>query len=440
MSRMTACLYLLGMIAVTECHAQGPPVIIIKAVNAKDQLPVPYYTLTAEKLNRAFIGNADGILLLPADNGLKGRDTALFSSIGYIPQKIAYTSLVTPVTDTIIVRLEPFTQSLPDVVIRRIDIDRVLTTALSNSFMRYMPFQEASVFIRMYRQRDGRFTGLLEAMGKRYEPGIDQEMFIGSRVSHNCQRFDEIRSTGFDEPESEATFYPDCATNFVFVNYFLRYAYPFGHEMYRKKIDWSYQGDENMIVLVLEPDTRNRDLVKAGRKISLNYGNFFLSSRRYHISLDDTTIRSISLSGRTPDEAGWGKQKFILHESETEYRFRKVQGFMALTYAGERRQIRSTNNRTVSFTETNEMFFFDVSQKPYTDEELKSRYFLTIIDNRRRHKQFGTSNYSRIRKFCNAVPSHISENPSFWKSFVPPFFDYNQLKNDIGPTKDTGLF
>lgn len=414
---------------------------IVKVVDQTTGFAIPYVSLYSTSKQFFLVGNETGLIAFANSSILSDSDTVTISSTGYSSVVVSVGAIKQLRNDTTIIHLKAIIEELPEVVLKRINLSEMLDVAFKNSFIKYMPYQEASVFYRISRQTDDRFTGIFEGLGKRFENGISLQMAIGSRTSHYCDYLTEIRSTGFNTDESAATIYPNLGSNFVFLNYFLRYAFPFNHELYKKKLNRSINDDDGILVVDLEPDLSNNLLIRAGKRVSPNYGNIFNSKRRYFINLNDTTISSISLLQENVGKVGWSN-KFILNRSEMEFRFRKQDKWIVLTYASEKRNISSVNNKNIQFTEFNEAFFFDVTQKNYTDQELMKKYYLTSIDRQEKGmlRQYGSSNYSSDKRFLYATPSHLTENPSFWKSYTPPAFNYEKLKKDLHNNPYIALF
>ncbi len=414
---------------------------IVKVVDQTTGLAIPYVSMYSNSKQFFLVGNESGLIAFANSSILSDADSLTISSTGYSSVIVTVGAIKLWPTDTTIIQLKAIIEELPEVVLKRINLSEMLDVAFKNSFMKYMPYQEASVFYRISRQTNDRFTGIFEGWGKRFENGISLQMAIGSRVSHYCDYLTEVRSTGFNTDESTATIYPSLGSNFVFLNYFLRYAFPFNHELYKKKLNRSINDDDGILVVDLEPDVSNNLLIRAGKRVSPNYGNIFNSKRRYFINLNDTTISSISLLQENVGMVGWSN-KFILNRSEMEFRFRKQDKWIVLTYASEKRNISSINNKNIQFIEFNEAFFFDVTQKNYTDQELTKNYYLTSIDRNEKGmlRQYGSSNYSNEKRFLYAVPSHLTENPLFWKSYTPPAFNYEKLKKDLHNNPYIALF
>lgn len=414
---------------------------IVKVVDQSTGLAIPYVSMYSNSKQFFLVGNETGLIAFANSSILSDADSVTISSTGYSSVIVSVGTIKKLRTDTTVIQLNAIIEELPEVVLKRINLSEMLDVAFKNSFMKYMPYQEASVFYRISRQTDDRFTGIFEGLGKRFENGISLRMAIGSRVSHYCDYLTEVRSTGFNTDESTATIYPTLGSNFVFLNYFLRYAFPFNHELYKKKLNRSINDDNGILVVDLEPDLSNNLLIRAGKRVSPNYGNIFNSKRRYFINLNDTTISSISLLQENVGKVGWSR-KFMLNRSEMEFRFRKQDNWIVLTYASEKRNISSMNNKNVQFTEFNEAFFFDVTPKNYTDQELIKKYYLTSIDRQEKGmlRQYGSSNYSNEKRFLYAIPSHLTENPLFWKSYTPPAFNYEKLKKDLHNNPYIALF
>ncbi len=421
---------LLSILLCILCSAQAQRKQI-KVIDESTNQSISFFSVSIAHREAILIGNSEGLTSFNIQEYYHApTDSFLVSCVGYQPYGFTFKAISSFLGDTFVVRLRPVIHELPEVTLAKVDLSKLLEAALEHSFNKYLPSQEASVFYRIARQNGSTYTGLFEGVGKRYETGLSLQMFVGSRVSHTCKYLTEVRSTGFNAEEAEKTYYPNMGENFTFLNYFLRYVFPFSHQLYKKKINRSFKGEEDILVIDLEPDLSNRELVRAGNKVSLKYGNIFKSKRRYFINLNDTTISAISIVQESVGEVGWF-QKFMLNRSEMEFRFRKQGDYLVLTYAGEKRNVAAVKNKDIQFVEISEAYFLDVQQKQYSDEELKKKYYLTIMEGKGMLKQFGSSNYSKERRFCGATPVQLTENASFWKSYNPPSFNYQQLRKDL---------
>jgi hypothetical protein len=380
--------------------------------------PVAYASIVIKSILVGTTSNQRGDFNLPIVGN--SDDTVIISCLGY-------ETMITTIAQLVRVPkvvLKHSVHTLQDVIVKSVDLDKVIQAVFRNFIENFASNQESNIYLRCSQEIGDGYIGFAEAVGKCYTKSllIEDRPFI---KTESWQVYSHVRKWGFDR--AEYVLKTPQVSPVLFTTYHLRHMLPYDAGKYKKTVvdQYLYNG-ETVFVIQMEPLPEFEKYLRRLDRIYPYFISYFNVIKRYYVTEKTKRLLGINIISNKREEKRRDEHRVYLNREEV-VRFTYLEGRAYISYAEKHSTLQNKDGKgSLPINEKIEVFFDQFQQKKLSKSELEKYYWVQGLQGTEEGFYGGYQT-----QYFTTQPYFVGEGElndhSFWSKQVLPSFDYGDM-------------